>query len=53
MLITVIKWLMIGLSLPIIAKLPFEIEANHIKFKKDKLYASGNVVIKYKTYEIL
>ena len=34
--------------------LPFELEANKIKVenKTDELFASGNVIIKYKTYTI-
>ena len=45
-------WVII--SLPSLAKLPFEIEANHIKLKNknQELYASGNVIINYKTYTI-
>ena len=48
----ILVWLLFSLSL--FAKLPFEVEADHIKLvrKGAELYASGNVVVNYKQYSI-
>ena len=40
------------LTNPVLSKLPFEIEADNIKLenKNQELYASGDVIIRYKNY---